>query len=52
MKCNCGSGLDKYWLEDGYGIALCTACSVCEAEKLKRYRPDIMEMYEADEEIG
>lgn len=49
--CNCGSKKPSYWKYDGYGIALCKVCEDCKAEKMKRYRPDIDECYEAQEPI-
>lgn len=36
---------------DGYGIFLTYACEKCEDEQMKKYRPDIMDRYEADEPI-
>lgn len=51
IECYCGSGLVRYPLVDGHGIFLCYACEKCEVEKLSRYRPDIMEAYEADEPL-
>lgn len=50
-KCSCGSGKDKYPINDGYGIFLCYVCEECEERKLATYRPDIMERYETDEQI-
>jgi hypothetical protein len=35
----------SWWLKDGRGIELCRVCDRCEAEKLKRYRPEILEHY-------
>jgi len=52
VPCGCGSGLFRYPLNDGYGIFLCYVCNDCKDEKLKRYRPDIMERYQCDEPIG
>lgn len=49
--CACGSGLYPRVLHDGYGIFLCYACDRCEKKKLSHFRPDIMERYEADEQI-
>jgi hypothetical protein len=49
--CGCGSGEVPYELKDGYGIYLTSACTRCEREKLKRFRPDIMERYDTDEQI-
>jgi len=49
--CNCGSKKPAYWLNDGHGIPLCKVCEDCEEKKLKRYRPDILDSYEAEEPI-
>ena len=49
--CECGSKKPSRWLYDGHGIALCRACDTCKPMKLKRYRPDIMSAYQADEPI-
>lgn len=49
--CFCGSNLPRRELLDGYGIFLTFACDQCEAEKLKRFRPDIMSRYPTDERI-
>lgn len=49
--CGCGSGLIPDKVHDGYGIFLTYACEKCEAEQMKKYRPDIMGRYEADEPI-
>jgi len=49
--CECGSGLQTFWLNDGHGIPLCKVCDDCKQRKLLRYRPDIMSAYEADEPI-
>ena len=51
VPCGCGSGLFRYPLNDGYGIFLTYVCNECIDEKLKRYRPDIMERYQCDEPI-
>jgi hypothetical protein len=50
-KCECGSGLERCTLNDGYGIFLTYACDKCMTEKLSHYREDIMEKYECDEPI-
>ena len=50
-ECYCGSKQEAYWIYDGHGIALCKVCDKCKAQKMKRYRPDIMSAYEADEPI-
>jgi len=51
--CACGSGLDSYWQHDARGIPLCRTCTECHDEKMKRYRPDVLDNpgYEADEDI-
>jgi hypothetical protein len=49
--CTCGSDEIRHELIDGHGIFLTFACGVCEDEKLKKFRPDIMERYECDEPI-
>jgi len=36
---------------DGHGIFLCYTCPKCHKEKMKGYRSDIMERYEAEEAI-
>lgn len=51
LRCHCGSGLYKFELKDGHGIFLTYACEKCEESKLGKFRPDIMERYEADEPI-
>ena len=50
-KCNCGSGKYHRNIYDGYGIYLCKVCDDCEKRNLSRYRSDIMEHYDADEDI-
>jgi len=50
-KCNCGSGLQREEVVDGYGIFLCFVCQKCREEKLSHYRSDIFEQYETDEQI-
>ena len=50
-ECNCGSGEIREAIHDGHGIFLCYACDKCKAEKLKHFRPDIMESYDTDEQI-
>jgi hypothetical protein len=51
LRCPCGSGEFPDAQHDGYGIFLCYTCDKCEAEKMKRYRSDIHERYDADEPI-
>jgi hypothetical protein len=49
--CPCGSD-EPCWAEhDGYGIFLTFVCDKCRQEKLSRFRPDIMERYDTDEQI-
>ena len=50
-KCQCGSGLDRRALHDGYGIFLCYVCDKCQDEKLRGYRRDIFTHYHAEEPI-
>jgi hypothetical protein len=51
--CPCGSHQDSWWEYDARGIPLCRVCPKCQAEKLKRYRPDVLidPNYWADEAI-
>jgi hypothetical protein len=51
--CSCGSGLDSEWHHDARGIELFRGCEKCAPEKLKRYRPEVLNnpRYEADEPI-
>lgn len=35
----------SWWAKDGQGIELCRVCHLCEAEKLARYRPEILKPY-------
>ena len=42
-QCNCGSGEYAEWVYDARGIELCKACYSCRKEKLKGYRPDVLE---------
>jgi hypothetical protein len=49
--CDCGSGETRYPLKDGYDIFLTYACDHCRKQKLGRYRPDILERYDTDEQI-
>lgn len=51
--CPCGSGKSSWWLRDARGIECCRICENCEAEKKKRYRPEIFEdpAYECDEDV-
>jgi hypothetical protein len=35
----------SWWARDAQGIELCRVCSICEAAKLSRYRPEILTGY-------
>jgi len=50
-SCSCGSGEYAPARFDGHGIFLTYACDKCWPEKLRGYRPDILERYECDEPI-
>lgn len=39
------SGEYMYWVNDAQGIPLAKVCSVCEEEKLKGFRPEILTGY-------
>jgi hypothetical protein len=44
----------SWWAKDAQGIELCKVCDLCEAEKMARYRPEILSGYDqgdVDEEI-
>jgi hypothetical protein len=51
QHCPCGSGEYPEPQYDGYGIFLCYTCPKCAAGRLKGYRADIFERYDADEPI-
>jgi len=54
--CMCGSELPRFELVDAAGIFCTFVCDECEAEKRKRYRPEIFEpgsryaLYDGDKE--
>jgi hypothetical protein len=50
-KCPCGSGEPCKSVYDGYDIFLFYSCSHCYNEKRRKYRADIFERYETDEQI-
>ena len=52
-ECHCGSGLERYALEDARGIFCTYVCEKCEGEKQRTYRPEIFTnpQYWADEQI-
>lgn len=41
--CNCGSGKERYALEDAAGIFCCYVCEDCEDKKRASYNPAIFE---------
>ena len=41
--CNCGSGEPKYAEYDGNGIFITYVCDECRAEKIRGYRPEILD---------
>jgi hypothetical protein len=43
MECDCGSGLTRRALNDGYGVFLCDICDACERDRLERYRDHLTE---------
>lgn len=49
--CHCGSSLESRAIYDGYGIYLCRVCDSCEQEKISKYRRNIFERYDCDEDI-
>jgi hypothetical protein len=49
--CPCKSGKMRRPRFDGYGIFLTFVCDDCEEEKMSKYRKDIEERYETDEQI-
>jgi hypothetical protein len=50
-QCPCGSGEFPDAVHDGYSIFMFYACSKCYREKRSKYRADIFEAYETDEQI-
>lgn len=52
-QCPCGSGKEAGAEFDARGIFLTYACDDCRAEKLSKYRPDVLTdpNYWADEDI-
>jgi hypothetical protein len=50
-ECPCGSGKETEGLLDGYGIFMCYVCDDCRDAKLSKFRPDIFEQYDTDEQI-
>lgn len=52
-ECNCGSGYSSHWEYDARGIPLAKVCSKCKAEKLSKFRQEVLvnPNYECDEPI-
>jgi hypothetical protein len=53
-ECPCGSGEWPEMQYDGRGIELCYTCEKCHKERMRRWRPDILEYYtqeDVDEQI-
>ena len=50
-RCTCGSGRYADPNYDGYGIFLCYTCTRCHEKRMARYRADINERYDTDEQI-
>lgn len=51
QECACGSGHYRFPLYDGHGIFMTYVCDDCEKEKVAKFRPDIFERYQTDEQI-
>jgi len=51
--CHCGSGEPSYIEYDARGIPLTRCCRACRAERLSKYRPEVLtdQQYECDEPI-
>jgi len=52
-ECPCGSGCNSWWESDARGIPLARVCPKCRAEKLAKFRPEVLTnpSYETDEPI-
>ena len=52
-ECPCGSGRSSWWENDARGIPLARVCQKCRAEKLAKFRPEVLTnpSYECDEPI-
>ena len=52
-ECPCGSGRNSWWENDARGIPLARVCPKCRAEKLAKFRPEVLtnSQYETDEPI-
>ena len=42
-------GEPSWWVNDAQGIPLCRVCDKCEAEKLSRFRPEILSGYDQND---
>jgi hypothetical protein len=51
QTCPCGSGEYPDAMFDGRGIFMTYACSKGGQAKIAKFRPDIFEQYETDEQI-
>jgi hypothetical protein len=52
-ECPCGSGRSSWWENDARGTPLARVCPKCRAEKLAKFRPEVLtdSQYECDEPI-
>jgi hypothetical protein len=52
-ECPCGSGCNSWWESDARGIPLARVCPKCRAEKLAKFKPEVLTnpSYETDEPI-
>jgi hypothetical protein len=52
-ECPCGSGCNSWWESDARGIPLARVCPKCRAEKLAKFKPEVLtdSQYECDEPI-
>jgi hypothetical protein len=52
-ECPCGSGRNSWWENDARGIPLARVCPKCRAEKLAKFRPEVLTnpQHETDEPI-
>lgn len=51
MKCICGSGKPCEDIYDGRGIYVTRVCDDCKEERLKGYRPEILNRYYKEEDV-
>lgn len=52
-ECPCGSGRSSWWESDARGIPLALVCPKCRAERLAKFRPEVLtdSQYVTDEPI-